>query len=136
MDKYKDIDNIIFFDYKCKFCNFWINFIIKKDKRKIFYFANTNGNYIKKLTIYNEIKDLQTVVLYTKNKYYIKSNAIINILINLGGIFKIFKILLFIPKKILDKIYDTISKNRYRININRNVCTYEENNIIENKFIE
>jgi predicted DCC family thiol-disulfide oxidoreductase YuxK len=137
--KNKDINHIIFFDYRCKFCNFWINFIIKKDKTKIFHFANTNGNYIKSLDIYNQIKDLQTIILYTNDKYYIKSNAIITILIKLGGIFKLFKLFLIIPSSILDKVYECISKNRYKINLNqenKKTCNYEEKDLIKDRFLE
>ena len=137
--KNKDINNIIFFDYSCKFCNFWITFIIKKDKTKIFHFANTNGNYIKSLDIYNQIKDLQTIILYTNDKYYIKLNAIITILIKLGGIFKLFKLFLIIPSSILDKVYECISKNRYKINLNqanKKTCNYEEKDLIKDRFLE
>jgi len=116
------MNNIIFYDNKCKLCNFWIGFIIKRDKSKAFKFSSTNSKYASSLNIKSSY-----ISFVNNDKVYIKSKAIIYILNNLGGLWKLILTFLIIPTFIRDFFYDLIAKNRYKI------FGKEDNCIIVNK---
>jgi predicted DCC family thiol-disulfide oxidoreductase YuxK len=62
-----------------------------------------------------ENKNIDSVVFYNPNvSYYIKSNAALEILKNLGGIFWFAHLLKIFPQFIRDFFYDFIAKNRYK----------------------
>lgn len=118
------IDNIILFDDICNFCNFWVNFIIKRDVRKIFKFAalqsETGVKLTEKLSI--NTKDIDSVILILNAKYFVKSEAALKIAKELTPLWKLFYYLKVIPLPVRDFIYDFIAKNRYAIFGKRDTC--------------
>ena len=108
---------IILFDGVCSLCNNFIVFIAKNDKKDIFRFLplqNKNINqFIDKKNI--NIKDLKSIVLIEDKNPKYKSNAAIEILINLNKIFLLCTVFYIIPRIIRDLIYELIAKNRYKI---------------------
>lgn len=104
---------IIFFDNKCGFCSFWINWIARRDRKQLFFFSPLDSNFAHK--ILGEV-DYNSVILYDKGKIYTKSEAIIQILQHLNKFNYIISILLKVfPEKFLDKIYDFIARNRSKL---------------------
>lgn len=109
---------IVFFDGYCNLCNGIVNWILKVDKSQEIKFASLQGETAKKYLIDNSklyISNVSTLV-YLKDKIqYDKSNAILNILVDLGAVWKFVKILFILPKPFRDFLYILIAKNRYRI---------------------
>lgn len=60
------------------------------------------------------IGNFDTVIYQNDQKVYIKSRAAVELLIELGGFWKIAGIFKLIPKGLVDIVYDFIAKNRYR----------------------
>lgn len=90
---------------------------MKLDKNKIFKFISNNSDYGKELINEFNLNSIttETIILFTSEKeFLIKSDAAISIITRLNIIFKIFNILLVIPKVIRDKVYDYVAKNRYK----------------------
>lgn len=58
--------------------------------------------------------DLKTLVLMKDGKLYVKSWAIIHILLEIGGIWKIVLIGRLFPRFLLDNLYDLVAKYRYK----------------------
>ena len=89
---------IILFDGVCNLCNGFVQFVIKHDKKDIFRFAALQSeigqDILKNVKLLN--KNIDSVVLFEPEiGYLLKSNAALEILKNLGGIFYfsiIFKI--------------------------------------------
>lgn len=116
--------NIILFDGVCNFCNFWVNFIIKRDTRRIFKFASLQseaGTELAEGFSINE-KDIDSVILIQNGKYFVKSEAALRIVKELSIPWKIFFYLKIIPLPIRDFLYDIIAKNRYVIFGKRDSC--------------
>ena len=115
---------IILFDGVCNFCNFWVNFIIKRDVRKIFKFAalqsETGVKLTEKLSI--NTNDIDSVILILNAKYFVKSEAALKIAKELTHLWKLFYYLKVIPLPVRDFIYDLIAKNRYAIFGKRDTC--------------
>lgn len=107
------MEKIIFFDGVCVMCNGLIRFILRHDKNKIFYFATLQGKKAQQL-IPSLSSDVKTMVLWDNGQIRTESDAIIDILILLGGIFKLANILKIFPKFFRDKVYRFIADHRYR----------------------
>jgi predicted DCC family thiol-disulfide oxidoreductase YuxK len=116
ISKYK---NLILFDGICNFCNFWVNWLISKDKNKIFVFAGLDSNSGIKITSnFENVKTLPDSIIYLKNgEILLKSKAVLNIGIQLNGVIRILcKFLIFIGWfTFYDFVYDLIAKYRYSI---------------------
>ena len=95
----------IFVDGDCSICSAYGNFLNKR---------NTNVSVSSQLDLNKEdIEKNQIVYIKNKKKFY-ASNAIIESIADLGGLYKVIKISYFFPKVIRDVIYNIISKNRKR----------------------
>jgi len=108
---------IILFDGYCNLCNSWIDFIIKRDKSKIFKFAaissESGKEILKNYTV--ETEGIDSIILIENEKCYTKSSATLEITKRLSGIWPALYVLMILPKYFRDFIYDFIAKNRYRI---------------------
>ena len=108
---------IILFDGVCNLCNSFVQFVINQDKKDIFRFvalqSDIGQEIIKNIGLEN--KNIDSVVFYDPNvSYYIKSNAALEILKNLEGIFWFARFFKIFPQFIRDFFYDFIAKNRYK----------------------
>ena len=119
-------ENILLFDGYCNLCSRLVNFIIKRDKKAKFLFVSlqsANGqSLLKKFGLPTD--DFDSVVYIRSDKYFLKSSAILYILKELGGIWKLFYILIIIPNFIRDSIYKIIAKTRYKIFGRQDSCIY------------
>jgi len=111
--------NIVFFDGYCNLCYGAVNFILKYDRKRLFYFAPLQGETAKS---YN-LDDLNSVVFIDEfRKKYEESDAIIEIAVRLffgGKVFYLFKVF---PKFIRDFFYQLIARNRYSFFGKRETC--------------
>lgn len=115
-DKESD-HQIILFDGVCNFCNYWVNFIINRDKKNKFRFASLQSEkgslLLDKFNLTNQ--NLETIILITDGKAYKKSKAVFLILRHLHSWLKFLLILQVLPLFITDFAYCIIAKHRYKI---------------------
>jgi len=106
---------ILFFDGVCNLCNSAIQFIIKRDKKAVFRFASLQSEVWKELSKDADIdKQIDSVVLYQKGKFYTKSTAVIKSVSNLGGLWMLINIAYLIPPFLRNKLYDSVASKRYK----------------------
>ena len=106
---------IIFYDGLCAMCNRFIRILITLDKKEKFLLAplqGKNGKILQK-KFSKKLIGIDSVIFYNK-QVYTKSSAVINILSELGGIYKLAYIFNIIPSFISDSIYDYIARNRFQ----------------------
>ena len=112
------------FDGICNLCCSSIRFLIERDKaNKLTYLplqTEEAKNLLKSLDI--STNDTDSVILISDSKVYYKSEAFFKIIRNLQSTLKYFYPLKFLPKKLLDLIYDYIAKNRNKWFGRRQVC--------------
>ncbi len=115
---------IVFFDGVCNFCNYWVNFSIKRDRKKILKFAPLQGETAKKIfPQYNiENSETESVILIEKGRAFKDSAAALRIARHLGGGWKLLYGLMIVPKFIRDAVYKWISKNRYKWYGKKDTC--------------
>jgi predicted DCC family thiol-disulfide oxidoreductase YuxK len=115
---------IVLFDGVCNFCNGSINFIIRRDRSKIFRFAPLQSKAgAKVLRQFGLPPDwVETIVLVEDGGCYTRSTAALRIVRRLGGPWSILYVLRVIPAAARDTIYDLIARNRYRWFGRKNAC--------------
>lgn len=120
----KQNENIVFFDSECNFCNYWVQFILKYDKNKIFKFASLQSDFAKNhFAAFNINPSLLNTLYYSGNgKNYKKSTAVLKIANKLSGFFRIFLVFYLIPRFLRDIIYDFIAKHRRKLLKNNQQC--------------
>ena len=107
---------IVLFDGVCNFCNYWVNFAIKRDTKKKLKFTPLQGVTAKRLLPQYHVNpgSLSSVILIDKEKVYTQSSAAIRICRYLNGGWRLCYGLMIIPKFIRDFLYNIIARNRYK----------------------
>lgn len=120
----KQTYDIILFDGICNFCNFWVNFLLRLDKKFIFKFAALQSTAGKELILkFNQLEtDFDSFILISENQLFKKSTAALMIAKKLGGVFILLYPLIFLPLSFRDFVYDIIASNRYKIFGKKDSC--------------
>jgi predicted DCC family thiol-disulfide oxidoreductase YuxK len=115
---------LILFDGVCNLCNGTVQFLIRRDPRKKFYFASLQSPKgqaeMKRFGLDPEA--LHSIVVIDGDRAYQRSAAAIHVAASLGGLWSIFKIFSFVPKFLRDPVYNLIARNRYRLFGKRDEC--------------
>ena len=107
---------IILFDGQCVFCDYSVQFILKRDVDEIFQFASLQSDVGQKLLKqYNVDSSMDSIVVIYRDKVYTQSDAAIIIAQQFKGLWKLIAVTKVIPKWLRDKVYVVIAKNRYRL---------------------
>jgi len=110
--------HVVFFDGDCGVCNFWVQWILERDKENKFMFASLQSGFGQKFLLERGLntKIFNTMYLWKPTGYYLeKSGAVLKIADLLGGIYKFSAAGKIIPKFLRDKIYDKVSENRMQL---------------------
>lgn len=105
---------IIFYDGPCGLCNRLVNRLLRLDYKKRLKFSPLQGQTAETILPRGLSEDLNTMVFLKDGRLYTKSDAVLEVLKTLGGVFSLFYIFKLIPRGIRDSIYDFVSKNRIR----------------------
>jgi predicted DCC family thiol-disulfide oxidoreductase YuxK len=128
---------IIVFDCECNFCDASVRFIITRDKKGKFKFApaqSKTGIRLQKKHDINAV-DQETLILIKDGTAYTKSDAILIIVRNMDGFWKLLTFLKIMPKPIREWLYLKIAKNRYNWFGRRNSCIIPDKNM-KSRFLE
>lgn len=115
---------IILFDGVCNLCNGFVQFVLKRDKGKIFQFASLQSTYGTGLSNYYHLSTTlpETIVVYDGQEILTESDAVIKITSGLNGLWKFTVLLLIIPGIIRNPIYRLVARNRYKLFGKRDQC--------------
>lgn len=125
----------IFYDGDCGFCNYWVGWVLKRDKKDQFLFASLQSDFGQKFLKERNLNNTQfnTFYLWKPNQFYlIKSKAVMKVAEILGGKYALYSNLNFIPRLVSDFIYNKVAENRRKINFSRCRVPNEDE---KNKFI-
>jgi predicted DCC family thiol-disulfide oxidoreductase YuxK len=112
---------IIAFDGVCNLCNGFIQWMIKRDKRKQFRYTTLQSDTGEMLKMNYEVNG-DTVILVFKEKIYTMSDVGLKCMEILGGGWNIFSYLMYVPKNFRDLVYAWIARNRYKWFGKSDVC--------------
>lgn len=114
---------IVFFDGYCNLCNSFVDFLIKVDKKGLLKFASLQGETAtKRLDTKEHPINKDTVIYLRDNQQFEKSTAVLYILSDLGGFWRLLKIFLVLPQCLRDFFYRLVAANRYRFISKRATC--------------
>ncbi len=108
---------IILFDGVCNLCNGAIQFVIKRDKKDTFRYAPLQSAIGEQMIAERGIdtSKIDSIILVEPGvAYYTKSDAILEISSEFGGLWILFSIFKWIPTPIRNAIYDFVARYRYQ----------------------
>jgi predicted DCC family thiol-disulfide oxidoreductase YuxK len=107
---------VLLFDGVCNLCNASVQWVLLRDRKAVFHFAalqsETGQAKLKQFEMSSESFD--TVVLVDGDRLYTRSDAALEVLRRLGGVYRFAVILKIIPRFIRNAVYRWIARNRYR----------------------
>jgi len=107
---------ILLFDGVCNLCSTYVEWLLSHDTKGVFRFAplqSALGQNLLKTHGYTD-RALGTMVLVADGTLYVRSDAVLELLRRLGGVWSLaygFKIL---PRFLRDAVYKAVANNRYR----------------------
>lgn len=107
---------IVYFDGTCNLCDRSVNFILKRDTRKRFLFAQLQSEAGRNAQRQagNMAIAPGTVLLYYRGKYYARSTAALYVLWLLGGWWRLSSLLFVIPAFMRNAAYNYVASNRHK----------------------
>lgn len=112
----------MFYDGVCGLCNRLVQFLLKHDKRDRFRFASLQSDLAHDVLTRHGLDphDLDTVYVVkdyqqTGEILLERSDAILLMVSELGGIWSVASIGRVLPKALRDALYKVVARNRYRV---------------------
>lgn len=116
------MQRIIFFDGVCPLCNHFVDFVMKRDLRKLFLFSSLQSTYAKK-TVPDTYQGLDTIIVQDDGQFFSKSTAVLRVLFQLGPGWNVFAVFAsIVPRFFRDLIYQIVAQKRYKIWGQNEVC--------------
>jgi predicted DCC family thiol-disulfide oxidoreductase YuxK len=109
--------NIVFYDGVCGMCDRTVQFLLKHDTAQRLKFAPLQGETAKQRTdLPGDLKSIAFVTNHgtAQEQLYFRSEAVLQILKQLGGFWSVVSWLRIIPRPLRDAIYNAVAQRRYR----------------------
>jgi predicted DCC family thiol-disulfide oxidoreductase YuxK len=123
-----DIFPVLLFDGMCNLCNSSVQWVLKRDTAGTFHFAALQSDVGRALLDSHGLSGqfFDSVVLVDEKRAYTHSDAVLELLRRLGGLWAILGALRVVPKPFRDGVYNVIARNRYRWFGRRDQCILPE----------
>jgi len=108
---------ILFFDGECNLCNGLVQFVLKHDKKKIFFFSplqSAAGRDAVTKAFNTKIGNTDSFILCYNGVYYSRSSAALYVFRLLGGLWSLLFLGMIFPRALRDGLYNVVSRNRYK----------------------
>lgn len=123
--------DVILFDGVCNFCSASIRFIIKRDPNRRFKFASlqsaTAAHLLKEHGIPSS--DISTIILIHEAQVLQQSDAVLEIVKHLRGLWPALYLFKMVPRFIRDAAYAAIAKRRYKLFGKKETCMIPSDDI-------
>ena len=108
-------NRVILFDGICRFCNTWVDLVLRLDRRGVIKFAALQSVTGRKMLekCGRSPDDISSIVYCKEGNCFVKSEAVVQVANELG--IPAFVLSGLLPLGIKDKLYDAVANNRYRI---------------------
>ncbi len=115
---------LIVFDGECVFCSAWVQFALKHDKRQRYRFLAAQTPLGEALYRHYELneRDYETNILIEGGRAFFKSDGSIRMVAGLGAPWSAVKIFRLLPRKLADRLYEFVARNRLKIAGRRASC--------------
>lgn len=108
-------DTRVYYDDSCDLCERVVIHLSTRSNFPFLGFSTMESCDSPRHSFYNKQILLEDSVVYVnRDSVKYKSDAIVAIGSDLGGIYKLFKLLYLIPRSLRDGVYDLVARNRRR----------------------
>lgn len=115
--------HIVFFDGVCNLCNKSVQYIIKKDKHKLFRFTSLQSDFTAHFfTQHQYAPPTDSIIYWDTRQFHIQSAAVLKIACLLGFPTSLLAAGYILPKPLRDAMYRLIARNRYKWFGKRDSC--------------
>ncbi len=115
-----DSGGLVLYDGVCALCNSTVRFLLERDKRGVLRFAPLQGETAGGIWERYPGRDpgLKTMVYVRgfgsgNEEIHVRSRAVLEILNDIGGAWRVSRVGRLIPAGLRDALYDWIARNRY-----------------------
>ena len=116
-------NSVILFDGDCNLCNHFVQFVISKDKKKNINFSSLQSQFGRQIVSKHKLQHIDSIIYLNGDNAYTYSDAIIEILKTIEGIWSIIGYFIkIIPKNIRNYFYKIIAKKRFSLFGKTNSC--------------
>jgi predicted DCC family thiol-disulfide oxidoreductase YuxK len=117
-------EHLIVFDGVCTFCNTFVNFVLKRDRQRVFKFGTLQSPPAQRILEHFHLPthEYETFLLIERGTLLSKSTAALHIFRRLGFPWSLLWVFTFVPRPIRDLTYDFVARHRYRWMGRRESC--------------
>lgn len=133
---------IVLYDGVCGLCNHLVQFLLKRDTHDRFRFASLQSEFAQHLLTNHDSDPLDLDTVYVVKDHgqanetlLVRSDAILYMLRQLGGVWKLTGVGRVLPKAFRDAVYKIVARNRYRVFGRHESCMLPEPKH-RNKFLD
>ncbi len=112
---------VIVFDGVCNLCNTSIDFVMRRDRGRVFLMAANQGETARRL-LGDAAADVDTIALVEPGRVSHRSTAVLRIARRLPWPWRAGAALLVIPRPLRDALYRLLARYRYRWFGKRSTC--------------
>jgi predicted DCC family thiol-disulfide oxidoreductase YuxK len=113
---------IVFFDGVCNLCDFFVSWLISRDKTHQFRYASLQGETAKRVLPQQWVDQLPSMAVKTPGGLLSESSALFFILRRLPWLNRWPLIFSFLPVSWTDGLYQWVAQNRYRYFGKKETC--------------
>ena len=103
-------NDILYYDGDCNLCNRTVKWVAKHDKGHNIALVPLRSDEAQKAL--QHLTPGDTVVYYKNNIFYTRSDAALQLVRSIGGIWRVFLIFRWVPLPIRNRVYDLIAAKR------------------------
>lgn len=107
---------VIVFDGVCALCSRWVRFLLRVDRQERYRFAAMQGTHGRVLLRQHGLDpdDPLSFLLLEDGRAWTDTDAIVRVLVGLGGPWRLAVVLRVVPRRLRDRAYRALARNRYR----------------------
>ena len=110
----KPLDLVLFFDGECGLCQALVQVVLAADLEQRFKFSPLQGALAARILAPEQTAQMASIVLLRDGAVLVKSDAVLELGRQLGGVWRLAGILGGVPRPVRDFAYDLVARNRYR----------------------
>ena len=115
----------VYFDGVCTLCNGFVDFLIRRDRRRILRYASRQGTAFAALAArHPEIASVDTMLAHVLegDRLFLKSDATLATIGFLPAPWPLWGAFRIVPRFLRNAVYDWVARNRYRMFGKRDTC--------------